>query len=543
MKKILILSLGLALVVLQSCSKKELEVTNLNQPSLDVLNSEAGVLGYAKGFYKIGFGDQAVSSLDDGLGFGMLLIVQGFHEGMGDNIFVPWGNNNFKFADNPISVTLDNGTVVPNPIGAGQKFELQLRNDRAYGATNAFLPEWTYMYFLNNASNVLLSKLDATNFSGDAATKKAVLKGWAYWWKGYAYSRIGSMYIAGVITSTPNATNGNYVPNTAMVAEGIKCLDSAKTIFAGLTAGDAFSSVVSTIIPGYMQEGTITPATFVKNINTFKARTILANKRVAAMTTADWNAILDLTNSGLTSSSDYAFMVKTYSDNSKSVIDKDWGSAASYTAYNDTYKVSERFIQDFNPGDKRLANNFELMPSALVNQRGRGITFGTRYQMTDGGTGNGAYTYFHFDYGVDKFYIGGTFEENQLMKAEALINTSQIEAGLAIIDAVRNFQGAGIAASAGRGFTKAQAYEELRKERRTALFLRGLAFYDLRRMGYADPVSAGGGRRGAYVLSATGALNTNATIDYSYMSYWDVPKNELDFNPNATSSTVVKNPN
>ncbi|MFX5530302.1 hypothetical protein ABTD83_20685, partial [Acinetobacter baumannii] len=82
----------------------------------------------AKGFYKIGFGDQSVGSLDDGLGFGMLLIVQGFHEGMGDNIFVPWGNNSFKFADNPLSVKLDDGSIVNNPIGQGQQRELQLRN-------------------------------------------------------------------------------------------------------------------------------------------------------------------------------------------------------------------------------------------------------------------------------------------------------------------------------------------------------------------------------------------------------------------------------
>ena len=59
---------------------------------------------------------------------------------------------------------------------------------------------------------------------------------------------------------------------------------------------------------------------------------------------------------------------------------------------------------------------------------------------------------------------------------------------------------------------------------------------------YADPVSAGGGRKGAYVLDADGNLNTNATIDYSYLSYWDVPKNELDFNP-STSGVTVKNPN
>ena len=542
MKKIFLIAFGIALLSVQSCKKTELEVTNLNQPSLDVLNTEAGVLGYAKGFYKIGFGDQYVGSLDDGLGFGMLLVVQGMHEGMGDNIYVPWGNNSFKFLDNPISVTLDDETVVPNPIGRGQKAELQLRNSRAYGASNSFLPEWTYMYFLNNASNVLLSKLESTNFSGDAATKKDILKGWAYWWKGYAYSRIGSMYIAGVITSAPNQTNGNFVTNTEMVAEGLKCLDSANTIFSGLSANDAFTSVISSIIPGYMQTGTITPEDFVKNINTFKARTLLVNKRTKDMTSSDWTSILSLVNSGLTSSSDYAFLVKTYADNSKSVIDKDWGSASSYTGYNDTYKVSERLLQDFNTGDKRFENNFELLPSAEVNKRGRGITFGTRYQMTAGGTGNGAYTYFHFDYGVDNFYIGASYEENQLMKAEALINTDQIEAGLAIIDAVRDFQGAGVAATAGNSFTKEQALEELRKERRTALFLRGLAFYDLRRMGYADPVSQGGGRHGAYVLDAAGNLNTNATIDYSYMSYWDVPQNELDFNPSATG-VAVKNPN
>ena len=543
MKKILfIITLMTGLFGFQSCQKTELEVTNLNQPSLDVLNSESGVIGYAKGFYKIGFGDQYVSSLDDGLGMGMLLIVQAFHESMGDNVFVPWGNNSFKFADNPISVTLDNGTKVPNPIGAGQKVELQLRNDRAYGASNAFLPEWTYMYFLNNASNVLLSKIDATTFTGDAATKKKVLQGWAYLWKGYAYSRIGSMYVAGVITDKPNETNGNYVPNTSMVTEGIKYLDQAKTIFAGLSANEAFNSVITNIIPGYMQTtaefGAITPAAIVKNINTFKARTILVNKRTKDMTTSDWTAVLDAANAGL-GATDYPFLVKTFNDNSKSVIDKDWGSFGSYTAYNDTYKVSERLIQDFNPADKRFENNFELAASAIVNQRGRSITFGTRYELFDGGIGNGAYTYFHYDYGVDNFYIGGSFEENELMKAEALMNTGKVEEGLKLLDGVRNAQGAGLAATVGTGLSKTLALEELRKERRIALFMRGLAFYDLRRMGFTDPVASGGGRKNAWVLDASGVLNTKATIDYSYLSYWDVPQNEIDFNP-STSQTKLK---
>jgi hypothetical protein len=476
---------------------------------------------------------------------GMMLIVQGFHESMGDNVFIPWGNNNFKFADNPISVTLDDGTVVENPIGAGQVYEMRLRNDRAYGATNAFLPEWTYMYFLNNASNVLLSKLDATAFSGDAATKKKVLQGWAYLWKGYAYSRIGSMYIAGVITDKPNATNGNFVSNTEMVKEGIKNLEAAKAIFSGMPENEGFTSIITSIIPAFMQTtaefDAISPSAIVKNINTFAARTLLVNKRTKDMTATDWSAILAYANAGL-GATDYPFLIKTFDDNTKSVFDKDWGSFGSYTAYNDTYKISERLIQDFNPGDLRFENNFQLAASAVVNQRGRGITFGTRYEMFDGGIGNGAYTYFHYDYGTDNFYIGGTYEENELMKAEALMNTGKVEDGLALLDGVRTTQGAGLAATAGTGLSLTEAKEELRKERRVALFTRGLAFYDLRRMGFTDPVASGGGRKNAWVLDGDGNFNSKATIDYSYLSYWDVPKNELDFNP-STSTTVLKSPN
>ena len=124
MKKIVIIIFCLGLLVTQSCKKTSLEIPNLNQPSLDALNSEAGIISYAKGFYKIGFGDQAVTSLDDGLGWGMLLIVLGAHEALGDNIFIPWGNNNFKYMDGPQWVKLDNGTTINNPIGQGQPFEM-----------------------------------------------------------------------------------------------------------------------------------------------------------------------------------------------------------------------------------------------------------------------------------------------------------------------------------------------------------------------------------------------------------------------------------
>lgn len=551
MKHINKISLLLLFVVLAitSCDKKRLETQNLNQPSYSVLDNENGMYAYAKGFYKIGFGDQGVGSLDDGLGYGMLLIVQGFHESMGDNIFIPWGNNNFKFADNPLWVKLDNGTKVPNPIGQGQIYETKLRNARAYGATNGFLPEWTYMYFLNNSSNLLLSKLGSVAFSGDAATKKKVLEAWAYWWKGYAYSRIGSMYIAGVIAETPNSTNGVFVTKEAMIIEGNKNFDKAATILTGLTSGGAYNEVISQIIPNYMQPaayGSIpSPAVWIKNINTMKARNLLANKKVSDMTVADWSQILTLSNAGLTSASDYPFLVKTYNDNTKSIFDKDYGSAGSYTATDDpTYQVSERLVQDYKTGDKRKTNNFALLSSPIINRRGRGITFGTRWYLKDGGTGNGAYTYFDFAIGSTDYFIAGTYEENMLMKAEALINTAgQRDAGLVIIDAIRNSQGAGLAAVSGTGLTDPQAREELRKERRCALFLRGLAWYDLRRLGMNLSIDEGGtGRSGCVVLDGAGVLNTNCQINYAYLSYWDVPQNELDFNAPATGSAPVKSP-
>lgn len=534
------------IIVFSSCDKTRLDTKNLNQPSYGVLDNESGMYAYAKGFYKIGFGDQAVGSLDDGLGYGMLLIVQGFHEAMGDNIFIPWGNNSYKFADGPKSVKLDNATIVPNPIGQGQIFELKLRNARAYGASNSFLPEWTYMYFLNNSSNLLLSKVDGISFSGDAATKKKILQAWAYWWKGFAYSRIGSMYIAGVIAETPNSTNGAFVTHDLMIAEANKNFDKAITALTGISSGGAYDEVLKQIIPGYMQPlaygGIPTPAAWVKNINTMKARNLLVNKKVSDMTPADWAQVLTYTNAGLTSPTDYPFLVKTYSDNSKSIFDKDYGSAGSYAATDDpTYYVSERLIQDYNTGDKRKTNNFNLFTSAIVNRRGRSITFGTRYYLKDGGNGNGAYTYFDFGNGVTDYFIAGSYEENLLMKAEALINTSQINAGVAIIDAIRTFQGANIAS--GAGLTLAQAKEELRKERRCALFLRGLAWYDMRRLGMNLDVNDGGtGRTGCVVLNATGVVNTNCQINYAYLSYWDVPQNELDFNAPATGSAPVKSP-
>ena len=137
--------------------------------------------------------------------------------------------------------------------------------------------------------------------------------------------------------------------------------------------------------------------------------------------------------------------------------------------------------------------------------------------------------------------MAGSWEENELMKAEANIYKGNIAAGLAIIDAVRDAQGADLAPLSGT-LTQPQAIAQLRSERRVALLFRNVAFYDARRYGIIDPVTSGGGVTGAVVVDGTGAVNTNATINYNFMDYWHVPDNELAYNPPADGSAPVLNP-
>jgi hypothetical protein len=139
-------------------------------------------------------------------------------------------------------------------------------------------------------------------------------------------------------------------------------------------------------------------------------------------------------------------------------------------------------------------------------------------------------------------YLAGTYEENELMKAEAKINTNDIEGGLQLVDAIRTYQGAGLAPVAGTGLSIEAAREELRRERRVVVPFRGLSFYDARRWGITEDISQGGGRTGAVVISQTGQLNTNATINYNFLDYWDVPDNELAYNPPQSGSAAIKNP-
>ena len=136
---------------------------------------------------------------------------------MGDIIGAEAANAYMNQIGCPNSVTLDNGTVVPNPASIKTQYELcRYVNQNAQGVSNTTNYQWSYMYNMITAANSVLDLVDKVTFTGaGASTKKATLQAWAYWWKGYAYGQIGSMYYAGIIQNATTAACLLYTSDAA----------------------------------------------------------------------------------------------------------------------------------------------------------------------------------------------------------------------------------------------------------------------------------------------------------------------------------------
>jgi starch-binding outer membrane protein, SusD/RagB family len=526
-----------------ACKKENLKLVNPNLPVQSiVLKTEDGVKGFALGII-----NRQLGNVGGAGGFNMKAIADIHHSIMGDEQFSPYGNFGMRWSNQVHRITLPNGTVVLNPIGVAQKESIQAFNSRDVADRNVFQYDWNFCYSYIIQCNMLLAALENPElaFSGNAATKKDVLKAWALWWKGFAYSRLGSLYIGGIINDKADgSTNGNYVVSSALIAEANKQLDAATTILNTLTVNADYNATFSSITPTYNTPADIiTPDMWKRQINTLKARNMLVNKKVADMTAADWTAVIALVNSGV-QSVDKVFMQGLTADGNNDVAG---GFYHPYVLIGETQEflfVSERLIQDYKPGDNRLAKNFYINPAPYpANIRSRGLQFGTRWAVKNVESGGS----FATANNTGLVSVASTYEENRLMAAEALIHTNQIEQGLQIIDEIRNYQNAGIAAVAGTGLNKAAALEELRRERRVALFMRGLAFYDARRWGIIAPASQGGGRANAVVYLPSSLVGggsdavRNCFMEYNYMEYFDVPLNEVDFNAPAPGSAPIKN--
>ena len=550
MKKIFFIIMA-ASVAVTAC-KKQLDVKNPNEPTPDASGTEQGITSLAQGgIYVNGFKDLKYG---DGV-FGLFWSgAMGFHEMLGDVIGVEAANAFCNQIGTPDKVTLSNSSVIVNPNNPNKwyTFLRSTANQNDQQGSNFIYYEWAYMYNMISACNSVLDIIPSVSFTGNSATKVATLKAWCHFWKGFAYSHIGSIYYAGIINNTAVATNGNYVTKEAIIAEANTQLDNAIADLGAATSTSDYDFTLGKLIPSFCKLGKGLPPTaamWIRNINTLKARNILVNKTVSAMTTADWSAILTLTNNGI-QESDYIFTGRT------TALGEFIPSSSGYVAAKiqssgaggNTYKLSERWVQEFRAGDQRRANNVKQDAAAWIGNSDRGNAFNTRFTLYNGGNGiAGTYVYANTATGKFELPLAGTYEENSLMKAEATMYSSiftagSISAAMGLIDAVRASQGAGLAAVQGVVTTQAAAVEELRRERRIALAFRGLSFYDARRLKISEPISAGGGRTGCSVITTAGVLDTNATIDYGYLDYWDVPDNELAYNPAASGSAPVKNP-
>ncbi len=544
--KLLIGLLGLTLGV-SSC-KKDLDISNPNQPTPASAASESGVISLGQGgIYRNGFFDLKRS---DGVYGRFWAGATGFHEMMGDIIGVEAANAYINQIGCPNSVRTDAGVVINNPSAVNTQYAL-LRsvNFNAQGGGNPVYYEWAYMYNLITSANTVLDIANKTQFSGGtaaAATKLATITAWCNFWKGYGYSRIGSIFYAGLINNGVNgSTNGNYVTKEAIMAEAEANFARAVTAINAATSTTDYTTTLKSLIPAYLQigKGTVpTGAAWIRNINTMRARNILVNNLVSAMTPAQWAQIQTLTTAGITAS-DPVFTGRTDANGDflgTTIADKVQSSASA----TNTYKLSERFVQEFFPGDRRLTQNVRPLNAGVgIFNQDRGNSFNTRWTLYNGGNNvAGAIIYANTLAGANEITLCGTFEENQLMLAEALIRLggqANIDQADNIIDAVRTYQGAGLA-PIGNGLSQAASAEILRRERRVALAFKGLSFYDARRYDIIAPTKS---RTGCVLLAGTaGTLNTNATITYGFLDYWDVPDNELAYNPAASGSAPIKNP-
>ncbi|MFT4152494.1 RagB/SusD family nutrient uptake outer membrane protein [Parafilimonas sp.] len=557
----------LSLVLITAGCKKQLDIGNPNQPSLsESVTSLDALISLAQGgVYINGF-----KNGDDWLGDSYFCLPRGYHELIGDELYGGTGSNNMTtLIGVPDSLIFSSSYVLAN--ASPQISLIRTYNTRSATAqgNNVLYYEWLNMYALNNAMNVVLTQMDNISSLSDDAVN--TLKAWCYWWKGYAYAAIGTMYYSGLIADTTDAStgyyttvySGNYVLQDSVIGRSNYYFGLASSILSSMTESDDYDYVLEALIPAASQTGlgyAPTPAMWVRNINTMLARNILLNKlapfvnneigtvgsispiqtsTVTAMTSSDWNKVLAYATDGI-EDGDYVFTGRTTGTN-------DWfsstgGSTAAYSVLQNTqsgFKVSERWAQNIDTtNDQRYANNVNATTSSLA-----GYSFNTRYSIVDGGNGvSGVFTFGSRTTGDYELYIAGSYEENALMLAEANIWLGNTDAGLAYVDAVRNYQGAGLTAVSGTGLTASEALLEVVKERQVALVFRGLSFFDIRRWGWSYSRTNGGGRYGATLVTTDGTAYTDGIINYNYLDYWDVPADESDLNP-ATGSVATKNPN
>jgi starch-binding outer membrane protein, SusD/RagB family len=545
--------MGIVAIANSSC-KKQLQIGNPNSPTVSGnVNDESGLISLAEGgVYENGFADG-----DGWLGNSYFSLPYGYLELMSDNIGADASNNQITTVGYPTYFIMDDGTQVTN--GSPSISILRGYNVLGGSGNNPLFFQWQNMYALNAACNQVLSIVPSIKFGGDATSRMNTVLAWCYWWKGFAYSQVGTMYYSGLVQDDlSNKTNSHYLPKDSILARSNYYLNLAATTINGISSSTDYSTVLGELIPSPYQVqngGVLTPTMWIHNINSLLARNIIANglapyvngnpnasitkASTGNLTSDDWNNIVTLASSGI-QSGDLVFTAQSTATNS--IFSAGGGNVAANTTGNNissTFKISVRFVANFKPTDKRLAQNF-WQGSTYNNP-----FYGTPYNIADSlsQSTNGVAIMGSKLVGGYQVFIGPSYEENELMLAEANIRLGNIATGLSHVDNVRDYQGAGVGHVSGTVTTLAGAMAELTSESRVALFGRGQSFYGARRWGWIYDISNGGGQYGQLLYNADGTWDTNVTVNYNFMDYWDIPADETQLNPPAAGTSPILNPN
>ena len=81
------------------------------------------------------------------------------------------------------------------------------------------------------------------------------IKAWALWWKGFAYSRVGSMYVSGIITDEVGQTNSDFKDRTVIIEEARKNFDQAIDVLNDITDMTAYNAVLDKLIISFTKIG------------------------------------------------------------------------------------------------------------------------------------------------------------------------------------------------------------------------------------------------------------------------------------------------
>jgi len=263
MKK-LITVFAISLTLMVGCKKSELQILNPNSPTPDALSTQIGLEEFTLGVWtKTNSNNNIITHS---------LVI---HSIMGDEQWASVGNFGWRYVNQVNTITLPaaapyNSIVIHNIFNTTQQLQLASLNNLVSAnanASDANVYEWSF-YVVNGQANKLLSAIDANTVV--SATEKTVMKAFAYFWKGLAYSRVGSMYISGIITNASDgSTNGSYVTHDAIITEANKNFDQAIALLTPLSNTDAtYTSTMKVINPRFAITPLMQPCGYAKCILT-----------------------------------------------------------------------------------------------------------------------------------------------------------------------------------------------------------------------------------------------------------------------------------